>query len=203
MREKLVALLGVMLGASAAPGDAALRETWETLYPLWSRYLFGVGRKKFGLRPEVLEDVIQDVLCRILGRWETYRKVGANGLLAVSCKALRNRALDEVRRRNRWRIALRDALCEEGTPPEVSEGGSLLRSRERCEWLYARLVELKGEQPENCKLVCLHHLEGHSYKELADGQGYTVDAIKGRLKRGLQGLRELAAECPLAGETPP
>jgi RNA polymerase sigma factor (sigma-70 family) len=203
VREKLVALLGVVLGASAAPGDAALRDTWEFLYPLWSRYLFGVGRKKLGLRPEWLEDMIHDVLYRILRRWEHYRECGADRLLATSCKALGNRALDEVRRRNRWRLAPVEVMREERMAAGAGESGDLLERRDRREWLHARVVELKEEQRENCKLACLHYLKGRTYKELAEKERMTEDAVKGRIKRGLQGFRALAGRHPLGGEPSP
>jgi DNA-directed RNA polymerase specialized sigma24 family protein len=197
--QKLEVVLAAVLSTPGALGDTALRDSWYILYPLWRGYLFAVGAK-MGLRPEAMEDMIHDVLQRILDRWEKYRQSEAKGVLALSCKAMLNRVWYEFRRRKRWRLVPLDAMCEEPITPGASEDAYVGGRGGPGEWLCMRLVKLDRQQPENCRLLRLHFFEGRSYVDLAAKEGRSVDAIKGRIKRGLQGLRVLMAEHPPDGD---
>jgi DNA-directed RNA polymerase specialized sigma24 family protein len=195
--EGLLAALVAVLSDPAAPGDAALRENWRKMYGQWSAYLSALGAR-MGLQQADIEDLIQDVLLAISFRWKAYRHLGAKRLLALSRRIMRDKGIDEIRRRDRHRaLPLEDLPCEP-TAPGASENAGSADGEDRKKHLHAAMEELKRHNRVYYDVLYEHHVEGRSCEGLARTRGCSVKAMKILLQRARDRLRRLLAEHLLA-----
>jgi RNA polymerase sigma factor (sigma-70 family) len=173
------------------PENGLRAEEWAILFRLWGRYLSAVGTK-WGLPREVMGDFRQSVFLAILRHRECFRgPEGAESLLALSRKLMHDKAVDEIRRRDRHRALSLDALPSEPMEHGSSESACLAEMKERREWLDAGLKELKRYNQEYYELLSALYLKGRSLEALAARTRCSVQAIKCRLTRARQALRRL------------
>ena len=175
-----------------AEGDAdALRE----LYGMHGKLVFGMAYRVLGDR-QLAEDCTQDVFVALWRGARTYdpeRARVTTWLFTVT----RNTAIDIVRRRETRRA---DPLPEDeaawamGTEPDAA---ALTASAETAERVAAALAELPRPQLE---AVSLAYFDGLSHAEIAARLDVPLGTVKGRIRLGLDRLRELAPTYALESE---
>jgi RNA polymerase sigma factor (sigma-70 family) len=190
--------LADFLADPLGPGNPSLAEAWTSLYRIHRRRLFEVATK-LGLQPDEIEDIVQDLYATMLARGEQLREEGgAEDWFAWSCKVMRDKAVDEFRRRDRRSASPLDALPTEPMDRHASESEYLAEAEECRECLGALLGKLEGGDKENGEFLRRHYLEEESCQSLAEETGISVHAIECRISRTLQVLRRLNAESPPA-----
>lgn len=146
----------------------------ETLFDqVYERY--GPSLYRFCLlqmkNPEDAEDVMQEVFCKRLYRAPKFRSPEheRNWLFQVA----RNQCRDELRRARRGELPL-DAAAHLSAPPARLS-----------------LLEQAASLPEDQRTALhLHYYEGYPVEEIAKLMKVSVSAVKMRLKRGRDALRE-------------
>ncbi len=136
--------------------------------------------------PDAAEDAVQDALVRAFDRLTDCREPGKFGgwLFLI----LRNRCFAERRRRQREGLQSDDAV-DAVAAPERSDGA--VEQGERTGALDRAIGQLTPEQRE---VFLLKHVEGMSYKEIAQLTGATVASLKMRMHRAYDQLRVLMKE---------
>lgn len=140
-----------------------------------------------------VEDVLQDVLAELVAIHDVIEPVRQAG--AWLFRVARNRIIDRFRRQRPAPVPF-DTAGDEAFPGVMLE--SLLASPEDgpeevlardilLEELSAALDELPPEQRE---IFLAHELEGHSFKELAEQTGLSVNTLLSRKHYAVRHLRE-------------
>lgn len=168
-----------------ADGD---REAFDPLYSATSLKLFGIVLRILKRR-EIAEEVLQDVYYRI---WRNAGRFDATLASPITWMATiaRNRALDEVRRREPATVDstpdVVDSIPDPGRDAsELTELDEDFRRLQTC---------LDGLEPVRRDAIQLAYLDGLSRKELADRFGLPIGTIKTWLHRGLKQLKDCLGE---------
>ncbi len=143
--------------------------------------------RRQGIRPDHVEDVVQDVLLTIHRVRHTYDP--ARPLLPWVAAITYRRAIDLSRRRGRvakWEENGSDRY-ETYSDPEANTG---LDAREHGEWLAQAVASLPPKQREALRLVKLREM---SIAEAASVSGQTPGAVKVNVHRAIAALRALMA----------
>lgn len=153
--------------------------------------------RKMGVAPDQCEDVAQETLLEAVKKREEMR--GEYSDRQICSWLLRHvaphKAVDWLRHHKKGAIESSDrveALVVEGA-----------RTDEGSECLAVLLERLQRAHPENCWLLCQHHLEGRSIQELADETGRTTRGIRNRMFRAIEKLRRWAAASSFDDEAAP
>jgi RNA polymerase sigma-70 factor (ECF subfamily) len=173
--------------------DAALMAEALT----YQKHITGFIRHKFPyLREEDLEDIVQEVYVILAHRLETFRGASSlkTWLTRVAWNAAKGFSLRVVRHRDREAPleVVGDAPEGETLPhaastPEAHEG--LIRE-ETAAMVHRCLDALP---PEYGDIVRLADLEGLRNREIAAALNLSVPAVKSRLHRGREQMREMLA----------
>jgi RNA polymerase sigma-70 factor, ECF subfamily len=173
-RNKLDKLL-----ADAAAGDEA---SFAELYQATSAKLFAVALRILRSR-EAAEEVLQEAYVRIWERAGDFKPEIASPITWMAA-IVRNRSLDEVRRRGARPTAdvseLDDVASEDEHPLEALGREEDVARLLRC---------LEGLEPEKKEIVRLAYLDGFSREALAKRFGRPEGTIKTWLHRSLAQLR--------------
>lgn len=164
---------------SVAFGDGA---AFSKLYQLTAPKLFAVAVRILRNR-EAAEDVLQDCYVRV---WDRARDFDPNVAAPVTWMVaiVRNRSLDELRRRNSR--AIEDVSEIENLESADEHPLEALGRQEEVE----RLMRcLEGLEPERRQMVRLAYLDGLSRDELAKRFGRPEGTIKTWLHRSLAKLK--------------
>lgn len=149
------------------PTDEALFEqVYDTYGP--SLYRFCLLQMK---NPADAEDVLQEVFCKRLYQAPDFAtpEHERRWLFRVAL----NQCRDEWKRSRRTELPLEVAQHMSLTPEELG------------------LLEQVASLPEKLRTVIhLHYYEGYDVREIAQLLGVTVSAVKMRMKRGREALRE-------------
>ena len=149
------------------PTDEALFEqVYDTYGP--SLYRFCLLQMK---NPADAEDVLQEVFCKRLYQSPDFAtpEHERRWLFRVAL----NQCRDEWKRSRRTELPLEVAQHMSLTPEELG------------------LLEQVASLPEKLRTVIhLHYYEGYDVREIAQLLGVTVSAVKMRMKRGREALRE-------------
>lgn len=163
---------------SEGDGDA-----FASLYQATHLKLFGICVRILR-RKELAEEILQDVYVRIWDHAGDFDPERASPITWMATIA-RNRALDEVRKRQPVfadDMAGVDEISDDArTPAEQAEASDDLKRLEDC------LAKLDAERREAVRLA---YLDGFSRAELAKRYGKPVGTIKSWLRRSLQQLKE-------------
>ena len=174
-RQSLEVLL-----ASVAKGDEA---AFAELYQATSSKLFGVALRILRSR-EVAEEVVQEAYFRVWERAGDYKPEIASPVTWMSA-IVRNRALDEARRRVARPFAdaseLDDIESEDEHPLAAIERGQDVERLLRC---------MEGLEPEKKQIVRLAYLHGLSREAIAKRFNRPEGTIKTWLHRSLAQLKE-------------
>lgn len=179
---------GPAASVSSAADEAAVRAVLagdvERYGELVARYRDRYARYAASVLGSVdaAEDAVQDAFVRAFDQLNQCREPAnfAGWFFLI----LRNRCLAE-RRSERDATPLDDPRVR-----IVSDGGSAsdeVEQRERIFTLQRALMELTLEQRE---IFALRHVEGWSYEEIAAKTGVSVAALKMRMHRAYEGLRQ-------------
>ena len=166
--------------AQVAAGD---RTAFAALYDATSMKLFGILLRILHRRDRA-EDLLQEVYLRIWERAGAFDRDRASPITWMATIA-RNRAIDEIRRRQPSVVGRDDDLPDipDDTPGalEAMEQSEDARQLEDC---------LDGLEADRADMVRQAYLNGMSRQELADKYGQPVNTIKTWLRRSLVQLRE-------------
>ena len=163
-----------------AEGD---RGAFSELYHATSLKLFGIIFRILRRR-EPAEEILQEVYCKI---WEHAGSFDASRASPITWMAAiaRNRALDEVRKREPAFVTDDSGVFEVidpgKLPSEQLELSEELRRLETC---------FEGLDKERREAIKLAYLDGFSRQELADQFHQPVGTIKTWLHRGLKQLKD-------------
>jgi RNA polymerase sigma-70 factor (ECF subfamily) len=175
-----------------AEGDAeALRE----LYRLYGTLVFGVAYRVLGDR-QLAEDCTQNVFVALWRGARSYDP-GRARVTTWLFTVTRNNAIDIVRRREARRadpLPEDEAAWAAGTEPDAAE---LTAAADTAERVAAALAELP---PAQLEAVSLAYFDGLSHAEIAERLGVPLGTVKGRIRLGLDRLRELAPSYALESE---
>lgn len=158
----------------AAPEKPSMREVFDAEEEGLVRFAFGLlGRR------EVAEEIVQE---GFLALFENYEDV-ANPR-AWLYRAIRNKALNEIRKRKREVI---DEDAAEGKDDESEAPDEVLGRMEAAGQLQLLVAELA---PRDGDLVRMKYFEGLDYKEIAQRSKMTVGNVGYRLHHVLKGLAD-------------
>ena len=146
----------------------------EELVTRYENTLFRTALAILGDVPEA-EDAVQDAFVRYLEKRPAFRDAGHERawLLKVTANGCKSRL--RARRRHPWVELLDVYPAPDGDSREVLEAVLALPPKQRA-------------------AVHLHYYEGYSVREIAEVLGVTVSAVKMRMKRGRDALRERLEE---------
>ena len=167
------------LMARVARGD---RAAFAALYRATSAKMFGTALRILRQRDRA-EDILQEVYARI---WERAGDFDAAKASPITWMAtiVRNRALDEVRRK----APLKIEDMPEGFEP-AAELADPLAGRDRNEGLRRLLACLDMLEPQKRQMVLLAYYHGMSREALAQRYEAPIPTIKTWLHRSLAQLR--------------
>jgi len=186
------------LGASSSQADsevvrevlAGRTDRFAVLVLRYQDALFRQARA-MGLDPDTSADVVQDALVRSfegLARWRE-RSPFRVWLMQI----LRNRCLDHLKsapsRRNR---PLTPTLPVRGGGPEVDHERHALRD--------ALEEALRTLPPDQREAFVLRHVEALSYNDMSEVVGASVSALKMRVHRAREALRETLQQSGFTGD---
>ena len=160
-------------------------EVFESLVRKYNRL---GGAIAFGILGDfhLAEDVVQDAFITAFRALSSLREPGKFRFWFVGL--VRSKALDALRhRRTRETVALPDDLPSGGSfGPQSPVEEEHLREEVRQKVLDA----VKELPPEDRTVVVLKHMEGLSYKEIAEVTGATLSSVESRLFRARNSLRK-------------
>jgi RNA polymerase sigma factor (sigma-70 family) len=154
--------------------------------PQYFPYLVRIARQALASRYAQVDpdDVVQDVLLRVVRRWPLLRFADDRALAGYLHRAVINRARDAQRQSVRWVDAELDAMLS--PRPTALDGLMADEWRRRCA---VALRELRGGDR---RVVMGRVVESLSYQDLADRTGHaTADAARKATGRALGRLRRL------------
>jgi len=168
-----------LLARLRAREEAALAELYDRLSP----WVLGVAHRILGDADEA-DEVLSDVFVQVWRRIDQH-DASRGPLTPWVLSIARNRSLDVLRRRGRWRrkVALVEAEAKvEGDLDEASVPG----------WPVHQAVHqaLAGLPEEQRRVVLLAYFEGLSHSEIAQRTGDPLGTVKTRLRLAQQKLEE-------------
>ncbi len=155
------------------------RDAFEMLVRRHQAFLFRRARW-MGLDADTAADIVQDALIKSYQNLSTCREPDRFGFWVG--KILRNQCLDFLKSAARRSVPLSPFLAANHGNPELEQQRSTLRNR-----LMAALMLLPQEQRE---AFLMKHAEGLSYDEMAELTNASVSAMKMRVHRATELLRE-------------
>jgi RNA polymerase sigma-70 factor (ECF subfamily) len=160
----------------------------ETLYQRYSRYAY-VQAYRIVSDTMVAEDIVQDVFLAISHKAATYRP--AHGNVGRWLQAIvYHRAIDYVRttmRHDRQWMPLEDEY-EQNTSAKEPEVWEEVWQHERDAIIHNALAQLSTEQRQ---AIELSFFNGYTHAEIARLWQVPLGTVKGRIRLGLQRLRQL------------
>lgn len=155
------------------------REAYSVLVLRHQDGLFRYARG-MGVEPDPARDLVQDAFV------DGYRKLGScrdpGRFEAWIFRILRNRCLDYLKDVRRRSVPLDDVeLTDDGSDPAADAVRSELRDHLRS--------ALSGLSAELRDAFLMKHLEGFSYAEISEVAGASVSAVKMRVHRAREALR--------------
>lgn len=143
---------------------------------------------RFSGRRENAEDLVQELLVRMVPRLDELRRLEKPGPWLA--KSLYHLFVDETRREKRSPISLlEESMIEVETVASSHEGPESFLSKGRwLEQVERALYRLNADQRS---LIALHDMEGYTLPELSEMLDTPVGTLKSRLHRARATLREL------------
>jgi len=171
----------------------ANRDEFERMVTAYERRIYNVALRLAGNADDAA-DLTQETFLRAFRAWGKFRRDSATytWLYRILVNLNKDRISREVRRRDR-EVSLDTGGAESGAMVIEDSGDSPAREVERHE---ARgvLADAIRNLPEGYReCIVLRDLEGLSYEEIADVMEITVEAVRSRLARARQQLRQRLA----------
>lgn len=182
--------------ALALAGEASLRrrlvardeQALVELIELASPWLLGITQSMLS-DPDEAEEVVLEVFA---SAWERVGSLGDghDALLPWLLRIARNRAIDRLRRRRRWRLKLARAEAYGALPPDrvrASEPDEAAHPGWHVhESVHAALESLPAEQREAVRLA---YFQGLTHSEIARQLAIPMGTVKTRLRLAVDKLR--------------
>jgi RNA polymerase sigma-70 factor (ECF subfamily) len=135
--------------------------------------------KRFPSLPDH-DDLVQETYTRVLRAREDGRLTQTKPFLFT---AARNLAIDMFRRRHRAR---HESLSELEALPVLEEMPDVVAALDRQQ-RHAVLVDAIASLPERCReVMMLRHLDGFSYKAIAERLGISPETVKVHMVKGVR-----------------
>ena len=168
--------------------EAALGE----LYDRYSRLVFSVAYGVVQNR-ETAEEVTLDIFTRAWEKGNTYDPQRAKVSTWLT-RMTRNRAIDQLRREKvrplqdsiRWSAVANEPVTDKNNLPEKTVQMSLEQQRVRA--------AVAGLLPAQQEALALAFFNGLSHSEIAQKLDLPLGTVKGRIRAGMQKLRDLLEE---------
>ena len=163
------------------------REDFERLVALYERRIYNVALRLTS-SPDEAADLTQETFLRAFRAWARFRKEAGEytWLYRILINLNKDRIASESKRRAREvRVAREDDDEREYELADAAEGYSELR-----DLLVAAIESLP---PGYRECIVLRDVEGLSYEEISEVMGITVEAVRSRLARARQQLRQKLA----------
>jgi RNA polymerase sigma-70 factor (ECF subfamily) len=159
----------------------------ETLYDRYAALAFALAYRMLGDR-ESAEDIVQESFLNVwrhADRYDDQRSSVQSWLLSI----VRHRCIDKLRSQSaRPQVTRSDDALD---LPAASDVWSDVAQRLTHDDIRAALQRLPAEQREAIELA---YFGGYTHIEIAERMGIPLGTVKGRLRMGLQKLRQLLAE---------
>ncbi|MEE2713826.1 MAG: sigma-70 family RNA polymerase sigma factor [Planctomycetota bacterium] len=172
----------VELDALRARIEAGESDAWEELLAVWRPRMLSLLDRR-GVDPDLAEDVVQEAMVMVWGRWASLRDP-SRAWSWVSSIVL-----------NRWRSVLRSARVVEEFPEDVMacrrDPARRLLQDEARSWIASRLATLR---PQQSRAVRLRLAESLSPEAAARCMGVTRGRLRRMLYEGVKTVRAASSE---------
>src|SRR5215212_3798823 len=159
-------------------------EAFAALYDRHGRMAYSLAYRMLGEKQEA-EDVVQEAFIKIWRSAGGYR-VGRGSVRTWILSIVRNRAIDHIRSRAR-RGRMQDEVEASAPTSEPSEAFAETWKNAQQEQVREALNTLPYEQ---LKILELSYFSGHTHAEIAERLELPLGTVKGRMRLGLQKLRD-------------
>lgn len=157
-----------------------------SLYERYNKLLFGYFFK-LTRNQELSEDFVNDVFLKILNSKNKYR---GDGIFRVwMFRIARNVFIDNYNRRKKI-AGGEEAMINESMHQKAEDSHTMMEKSETCDWLHRGLMKLKEKDRE---VLVLCKLEELTYREVAKILDCSEEAVRVRMFRALQNLKEKLA----------
>ncbi|HEX5848003.1 MAG TPA: sigma-70 family RNA polymerase sigma factor [Rubrobacter sp.] len=159
-----------------ASGD---EEALSNLYDRYAGLVYGTGKRLLGDR-ETAEELVQDVFTSVWRNSADFDPARAH-FATWLYRITRNRATDQVRRRNaRVRVVGREPLLERG---EADPSGTLSRR-------FDVAAALSRLSPVHREILVLAYFRGLTQREISERTNMPLGTVKSRTTAALRALRK-------------
>ena len=162
-------------------GDA---EAFATLYDRHGRAAYSLAYRMMGEKQEA-EDVVQEAFIKVWRSAGGYR-VGRGSVRTWILSIVHNRGIDQIRSHAR-RGRMQDKIEASATTSEPSEAFAETWKNAQQEQVREALNTLPHEQ---LKILELAYFSGYTHVEIADRLELPLGTVKGRMRLGLQKIRD-------------
>jgi RNA polymerase sigma-70 factor (ECF subfamily) len=138
--------------------------------------------------PQMAEDMVQEIFLRIWRRPDSYVPQRGRFVTWLTSVA-RNRAVDEVRSRNRryrYETSSPEEQARELAAPETNDPALTAELSDQRRLILAALKDLPPEQRETIELA---YFGGLTQQEIAERLNQPLGTVKTRIRLGMQKLR--------------
>jgi RNA polymerase sigma-70 factor (ECF subfamily) len=162
-------------------GDA---EAFATLYDRHGRAAYSLAYRMMGEKQEA-EDVVQEAFIKVWRSAGGYR-VGRGSVRTWILSIVHNRGIDQIRSHAR-RGRMQDKVEASAPTSEPSEAFAETWKNAQQEQVREALNTLPHEQ---LKILELAYFSGYTHVEIADRLELPLGTVKGRMRLGLQKIRD-------------
>ncbi|HET6645256.1 MAG TPA: sigma-70 family RNA polymerase sigma factor [Fimbriimonadales bacterium] len=168
-------------------------DDFERLVAAYQNRIYGVALRLTS-SPEVAADLTQETFLRAFRGWKNFRKESQayTWLYRILVNLNKDRIGRETRRRSReTSLTSEDGIDAYVELPDSSPNPSECAERGELRGILAKAID--DLQPGYKECVVLKDVEGLSYEQIAEVMGITVEAVRSRLARARQQLRQSLA----------
>ena len=159
-------------------------QAFATLYDRHARAAYSLAYRMMGER-QAAEDLVQEAFLKVWRAAGSYRVERASVRTWI-LSILNNRGIDELRS-SASRRRTQDKVEAQTSTSQPSEAFTQTwRNSQRAQVREA----LRGLPPEQLKVLELAYFSGYTHKEIAELLGVPLGTVKGRMRLGLQKIRE-------------
>ena len=159
-------------------------QAFAALYDRHSRAAYSLAYRMMGER-QAAEDLVQEAFLKVWRATGSYRVERASVRTWI-LSILNNRGIDELRS-SASRRRTQDKVEAQTSTSQPSEAFTQTwRNSQRAQVREA----LRGLPPEQLKVLELAYFSGYTHKEIAELLGVPLGTVKGRMRLGLQKIRE-------------
>jgi RNA polymerase sigma-70 factor (ECF subfamily) len=164
--------------------EAADPEAFATLYDRHGRMAYSLAYRMMGEKQEA-EDVVQEAFIKVWCSAGGYR-VGRGSVRTWILSIVHNRGIDQIRSRAR-RGSMQDKVEASAPISEPSEAFAESWKNAQQEQVREALKTIPHEQ---LKILELAYFSGYTHVEIAERLELPLGTVKGRMRLGLQKLRD-------------